>query len=661
MGFTAIGEQPQQSVQPRSGFTAIEDPSKSLGESMPGIVKGAISTLQGPAMGFADELAGVGGAVTGAIANLTPYGDGKSLIENYRSTRDAARAASESHMKENPVLGHVERIAASIPVFAAMPVAAAADTALGRIAASAKSGGIFGTVAGFGETNADNARQAGMDTAISAGIGSVLGPVLGGAVNATGAVMSNIAQTGAGRAVRRILPGSPADLDASANRFAQEKIAEAMLRDKSGIADPINKAASRIGMLGNEATVADSAGANTRTLLDTLATLPGETKNAVEQMIRGRQAGRADRLTQAAQEGLSPTGARLPGTLDMLDQARKAASQPLYDRVSNTTLAVDGGLDSILQRASGAFGRAKELAGINGEKFALGEETPVLNTLLNTRGQKAVPLSQLDTLKRTLYDIEQGHINPETGKLNEMGNAYKDLRRDLVAHIDRLTTDPQTGTSFYKAARDAYAGPSELRTAATLGNQAMSKDAWKIGEMTKDMSASELEAFRVGAFEALRKKVGTEGGQTSLLKMWKEPATSEKLRELFSDEGAYRKFAADVAKEGRLKALESTGRGSQTAARAAAMGDMDLSAVSEAGNLAKSAATGNLSGVASGAANLWNRIKTPEAVRNEMGNILLSRGNDGVQNINQLRHVLEQVKSEKARRSSLASMFVGAQ
>lgn len=671
----------------QQGGKAKKTQTQIDGEQSPGLLKRAISTMQGPTMGFTDELAGVGGAIAGSIANLTPYGDGKSFSENYRDIRDTARAASESHMKENPISGHVERIAASIPVFAAkgpqMALGALQGTRAGqvlsKIPSSVQSGGVFGAISGMGETNASDAQGAMRDAAISSSIGAAFGPVLGGVINAGGAVANVVGQTGIGRAaqqtaegignsvgntaagryIKNILPGSPASLDARTHTFAQQKIAEAMLRDKAGVADPLSKASSRFAMLGDEATVADSSGANTRQLLDTLATLPGEAKQSVESLIRSRQAGRAGRLTDAAAEGLSPTGARLPETLTALDEARKVAAQPLYDQVRQTNLTVDSGLADVLKRASGAFSHAKELAKVNGDDFALDNLAPGMGPLL-TGGQKNVPLSQLDTLKRTLYDIEQGHINPETGRLNEIGAAYKNLRRELIDHADRLTTDPTTGQSFYKAARDAYAGPTELRSAATLGNQAMSKDAWKIGEMTSGMSPTELEAFRIGAFESLRKKVGTEGGQTSLLKMWKEPATSEKLKELFSDEGSFRMFAAKVAKEGRLKLLEQTGRGSQTAARSAGMGDMDVSAISEAGNMAKAAFSGNPTGVLGGAASLWNRVKTPESVRNEMADILLSRGARGQNNINELRSVLDRVKSEKERRSSLAGMFVGA-
>lgn len=689
------------------------DQAKANGESAPGLLKGMISTMQGPAMGFADELAGVGGAITGVVANLTPYGDGKSFAQNYRDTRDAARAASESHLKENPVLGHVERIAASLPVIAATPAVQAAQRT-GLVASvlpeSVKAGVKYGTVAGLGESNAEDAKGMATDALIAGGISGIAGPVISGAMRGTSAVARNVGQqvasTQAGRNIlaaannaaqgvgnsiaqasqvvgSRIADGAGGIRDGVANavaggggragglvaaalsgadgnprRFAMEKVAEALERDKAGVADPLNRAAARIGKLGDEATVADAGGQNTKQLLDTLATLPGQTKDAAERMIRNRQAGRGSRLIEAAEAGLGTNGARLSGTLEALDMARREAAAPLYERVRNASIPYDQKLSSILQRADSALGQAKQLAKINGEKFTLGEDGQVVDALMN-RKQNAIPLQQLDTLKRTLYDLEQGHVNPETGRLNEIGNAYKNLRRDLVGYVDRMTTDPKTGESFYKAARDAYAGPSELRAAANLGNQAMSKDAWKIAELTDGLSPGELEAFRVGAFESLRKKFGTEGGQTQILKMWKEPGTSEKLKELFGNERAYREFASSVAKEARLKGLESVGRGSQTAARAAGMGDLDMAAVTEAGNAARSAATGNLTGLLSSAANAWNRVKTPESVRDEMGNILMAKGHKGAQRIDEIKSIARQVREERERKAAQAGKFAG--
>lgn len=639
---------------------------KPKGNSKPSAVAGIVSAMQGPTLGFYDEMVGATGAAVEALGNLTPWGSGRSVGESYKLHRDAARASSDAYMKENPVLGHVERAVASLPVALVAPTAQVAKAGGSVIGQAAKVGAGYGAVAGAGDSTASEAQGVVKDMVTGAAGGAVLGPVVAGGLTAAATVAKGLTAAAAKAAegtrfsdlVSRV-GVEPAYNPATAQ--AAQKINQAIERDASGygaMTNPIDVIAARQSKLGPEATIADAGGQNTKQLLDTLSTLPGKTKDVTERLIHDRQAGRADRLINAAESGLGTNGARLPQTLEALDAARKEAAGPYYDRVRQTTLAVDPVLESLLERSSNAFGVAKRIAEANGTKFTLLEGNPGVDALMRPQ-QKVAPLSQLDTLKRSLYDLEQSHINPETGRLNELGAAYRDLRREIVAKIDSLTTEPKTGESFYKAARDAYAGPTELRAAANLGNQAMSKDAWKISQMTDGMSDSELQAFRIGAFESLRKKLGAEGGQTQILKMWKEPVTSEKLRELFGDQKSFREFAADVAREARLKRLENVGRGSQTAARAAGLGDLDMSAVTEAGNAARSAATGNVTGLVNAGVKAWNRATMPEPVRDEMGRLLTGKGEQGAKNLNEIRGIVEQILEERAKRAAQAGALGG--
>lgn len=646
------------------------EPTEAKAERKPSVVSGIVSAMQGATLGHYDELVGATGAAVEAVGNLTPWGSGRSVGEAYRHHRDAARASADEYEKANPVLAHVERAAASLPLAIAAPAVQAAKTGGAMLTQAAKLGAGYGAVAGAGDSRATDAEGMTKDMITGAAGGAVLGPVVAGGLSAASMAAKGItgqvakAAEGTRFADTVAAHGITPRTEIAAQQTAAQKIAQAIERDTGSrggvtLTNPLDVIAARQRTLGPEATIADAGGQNTRQLLDTLATLPGKTKDATERLIHSRQAGRADRLIGAAESGLGTNGARLPQTLEALDVARKEAAGPLYDRIRQTTLAVDPVLESLLERSRNAVGVAKRIAEANGQKFTLLDGNPGVDALMRPQ-QKVAPLAQLDTLKRSLYDLEQAHINPETGRLNELGNAYKDLRRELVAKIDSMTTD-QAGVSFYKAARDAYAGPTELRAAANLGSQAMSKDAWKISQMTDGMSASELEAFRVGAFESLRKKLGTEGGQTQVLKMWKEPSTAEKLRELFGDQRSFRKFAADVAREARLKRLESVGRGSQTASRAAGLGDLDTAAINEAGNAARSAVTGNVSGLVNSAAQAWNKASTPEPVRDEIGRLLTAKGEHGAKNLAEIRSIVEQVLEERTQRATQAGAFSGSQ
>jgi len=230
------------------------------------------------------------------------------------------------------------------------------------------------------------------------------------------------------------------------------------------------------------------------------------------------------------------------------------------------------------------------------------------------------------------------------------------LKQALLQELDSATVDPATGASLYKAARDAYSGPSAMMSAAETGRKLISSNEAGIQQALRGMSASELDAARVGMFEGLRQKVGaSEGGRGELLNMWKNPAMQEKLKALFPTERAYREFAATAAGEARLKALESVGKGSQTAARQYAAGDLDRSAMTAI----TGAASGGTSGVVNALAEGWNRVKLPEAVRDEMGRLLLTKGAQGRQAINTLAGTAKQVAEQRARNALITGTLSG--
>ena len=91
------------------------------------------------------------------------------------------------------------------------------------------------------------------------------------------------------------------------------------------------------------------------------------------------------------------------------------------------------------------------------------------------------------------------------------------------------------------------------------------------------------------------------------------------------------------------------------------MGDLDVSGISEAGSAARNAASGNLTGLLNTAANAWNRVSTPEPVRNEMGRLLTGKGQQGTANINEIRSIVEQILEDRAKRATQAGVIAGSQ
>ena len=617
-----------------------------------------LSGLGGASMGFLDELAGAISAPVKALKEGVPLG------QAYKEGRDVVRGKLKAFQEESPVTSMTANLAGGLGASLLMPAAGVVG-GTSRLpgwaqaaANAASSGAVYGGLGGLGASESQDVAGMSADVGKGALTGAALGvaaqPVaagIGAVRRAVGITTSPTAQAqAAARQGGQSVPLSPAEI------AAQQKVAEALARDARGSVfqgrnalSPIDQQIVKLNRLGERAALVDVGGPNSSTmqLLDTLATLPGSAKTmtAIEQ--RTRAAGVGQDLRNVAAEKLGTGGKRLNTELAALDQQRSAAAAPLYQRVNSTSLPVDNQLRDLLARAEPTFSRIKEVSKITGEPFTL-----------DVNASNA-SLKQLDMLKRHLYDIEQGHINPETGRLDEYGNAYKELRRQLVAKLDSMTVDQQTGQSFYKAARDAYAGPTELRAAANQGNQAMSKDAWKISDLTKDMSPSEIEAFKVGAFEALNKKLGSQSGRTELMNMWQNENTREKLQALFGDQRSFREFAAEVAKAGRLKAIQGVGKGSQTAARLAGAEDLAEPVLADTAKLLAAAKGGSPSGALAAGKSILNRLAMPEQVRDEMARILLTKGPQAEAELNAMRDLAQRIRVQNAMRSARSGQGAG--
>jgi len=607
-------ESPSMQAGRRADFSIGDVP---VGSS----VQGAINALQGPTMGFLDEIVGAAAA---------PFG-------KYEQARDYVRGATQQFRQDYPVTGAVTSAAATAPLFllggapaaikgAIAPVA----TTTGRLLTAGKVGAIQGGVSGAGESTAQTVGGVAADTAKHAAQGGALGVGGQGVLGTVGAVGGNIAQ--------RLSQTSAAD-------YARTKLAEALSRMTGGTPVRPGGAASPspaadIQFLGPEATIADVSGQAGKRVLDVLATLPGKTKDLVEQLIRGRQTGRTDRIMTAADEALGTQGKGFVASLDALEATQKAAQAPFRKQLEGLSVRADDDLMKILNREPAAFKAAADLARREGElpidlsKLKVGDD---------------IPFDALDTVKKALWTIaEKEKVNFAA---TAESRAVNGIRVALTKKMDQLSPKDAAGNSIYKQARDAFAGPAELRSAISEGRGAMKTDAIGVGELMKGMSASELEAFRVGALQSLRDKVGTEAGQTSLLKMWKETGTSDKLKEIFGND--YKKFASGIAKESKLKELETVGRGSQTAERL--FGEGDLAVMPAVGQAVAGAVQGNPLPAMGAIPKIWNQVKTPEATRNALAELLLQRGPEAQKTLRDLPEFMRQFNEAQARNAALTN------
>jgi hypothetical protein len=633
-----------------------QSPAYREGTELPETFRGFVSAMKGPTFNAFPKIVGAVGAPFAALEQGIP------LSEAYAQGRDIMRGAAESYEQESPYKAAGGQLVASLPLVIggggaaktiastvmpaiktvaprAAPVIAragqylagtpAAGQVMGmgqRMAQAGASGAGYGFLSGLGGSYEEDAmdvlKEAGKSALISGGLGVTTQPVMG------------MIGAGGRQVMARMSP-------TSAGTYAQQKVAEALIRDVpeplTG-ANALTRAQARLLKLGPEARIADVGGKSTRNLLDVQATLPGRTANVAEQAILERQAGRAGRLMTAADEALGTQNAQFLQTIDNFNAQRFNDSRPYYAAIDKAILQVDNSLTDVFNRTKGVQGASELL---------FQTKTGQTIDLSKLKYGEQVPMNVLDTLKQSLYDASQALR--KTGN-NSQANAYDDVREKLVGVLEAKS--PKVGNqSAYTLAMKTWAGPSQMSDAAEIGRKAMTDDVLNLGQAMKGFTQAETDAFRVGALQALRQKTGTEAGQTSLLKMWKEPATQDRLKAVFEND--YKSFASAVAKEARLKALESTGRGSASAARLAGQADLDVAPLAQA---AGAAASGNPMAIVTSAVNLARQTQTPEAVRNEIGKILLSRD---PQQLTQLAEIVRKLNESRARAAGVAGRSSG--
>ena len=648
------GESPAVRIDMRGMATPDKGSDYAAGRGANSSLQGLLSAVNGPMFGFGDEVIGALSAPLKSLVN------GQSLGKNYRETRDYVRGAQDSYKDEYPWTSALTQVAAGAPMGVmalpekalamavpklapyVLPMSGTAAAPMGVAAQAGRtgvSGALNGAIYGAGNSDAGDVKGVAADAARAGALSAVLGPTLSTGVRGIGAGVSNVSQ--------RVS-------DSSAGEYAKRKVAEALARDaegslfSTGAANPVNQAVARYDTLGSAGAVADSAGQNTRQLLDTLSTLPGETKNAAMRFIRERQNSSAGRLIQGADDALGTNGQRLQGTVDSLDTARKQIAAPLYNELRATTVAQPS------PALVGAVQAADELgATALAKKMATADRVPYTLDTANPANWSA---GDIDLVKRGIGDKILSETNPTTGQMTALGVKLVGLQKDLVRELNSATTDPKTGQSLYANARAAYAGPSELIDAANAGRASLGQQADAVTKLTSSYTPSELEAFKIGTYEALRAKMGNSvGGRTEVMNMRQNPGLAEKIQAAFGDDHAFRQFAATASKEDILKRLGSfVGGGSQTAARGAGMADLDQEALSSLGEAARNAAVGHVPGALS---SVWGAAKAavsmPETTRNAMGQILLSQGAKGRQNLSDMAGILQTLNNSRSTQANV--------
>jgi hypothetical protein len=165
--------------------------------------------------------------------------------------------------------------------------------------------------------------------------------------------------------------------------------------------------------------------------------------------------------------------------------------------------------DPIVQPAIAKGIRIQRLEALaNGEKFDPTEYAVTGSDASGNPVVSSVPnMRTLNVVKKGLDSMVGDAQDPITGRLSEEGRAIDGVRRAFLTHIDSINSD-------YKAARQAWAGPTQAREAFARGLSVFSNQGGLGGvENTPEGIASWMNTASQGEQEAAKLGARTAYGQ----------------------------------------------------------------------------------------------------------------------------------------------------
>ena len=105
--------------------------------------------------------------------------------------------------------------------------------------------------------------------------------------------------------------------------------------------------------------------------------------------------------------------------------------------------------------------------------------------------------------------------------------------------------------------------------------------------------------------------------------------------------------------------LDGVDKGTKTAARQFAIGDLDTAAIEGVGSAVQGVANSNPLSALAGAKNAWNSVKTPEAVRDRIGDVLLSAPPASAANLQAIRETVRRINESRGNAARGMGLFGG--
>jgi len=167
--------------------------------------------------------------------------------------------------------------------------------------------------------------------------------------------------------------------------------------------------------------------------------------------------------------------------------------------------------------------------------------------------QKLPDVRTLDYIKRGIDAVVDKGFRGE-GLSTAEANALKDVRKHFVGAIDEATTDPSTGISPYRFARQSYAGDMEVIDALRAGREQFKKISHQeVARLMSEMGTAEKEAFRTGALQHIYEEVmSSRQNINAANRLVGSPETVAKLAPLFESQKKFNLFVTALQREAEL-------------------------------------------------------------------------------------------------------------
>lgn len=202
--------------------------------------------------------------------------------------------------------------------------------------------------------------------------------------------------------------------------------------------------------------------------------------------------------------------------LDAIVTARSKISEPLYDKAMKNPVEWDGRLQQFLSDPLIKSGLKKGVENQRLEALAANKEFNPSDYAIKAFAEDGSPILDKIPNMRTLNVVKKGldrmiedSRDAVTGRLSEEGRAISKVQKAFVEKLDNINSD-------YKAARDAWRGPTEtheaFRKGMTVfdgagGMKALENSPTQLTNYMKTASASEKEALKAGMRASIEQKL----------------------------------------------------------------------------------------------------------------------------------------------------------